>query len=149
MKAEYKITGFKLCTQCKETKSTDQFYARTDNPGCLMSACKSCRVIKQLYLDARSRAKKKNLEFNLTREWVREKTTPMICSTTGMKLTLQCDSTGRRTFNRPSIDRIDNAKGYTQDNCRIVSVIYNYAKNDWTDELVMLMAKSLVERGNN
>ena len=47
---------------------------------------------------------------------------------------------------KPSIDRIDNSQGYTKNNCRVVSVIYNKAKSDYKDEDVLKMARALVER---
>lgn len=38
-----------------------------------------------------------------------------------------------------------SGRGYTKDNCRIVSVIYNKAKSDYRDEDVIKMAKALLE----
>lgn len=36
----------------------------------------------------------------------------------------------------PSIDRRDNNKGYTEDNCRVVCYWYNMAKGPWEEERV-------------
>lgn len=40
-----------------------------------------------------------------------------------------------------SIDRIDNTKGYIKGNIRFVSLIYNYAKNIFSDEQVIDFCK--------
>jgi hypothetical protein len=37
----------------------------------------------------------------------------------------------------PSIDRIDNNKGYTMDNIQIVSMAYNQMKNIYSEESIM------------
>ena len=42
-----------------------------------------------------------------------------------------------------SLDRIDPKKGYTKNNCQIVSVIYNKAKGDGCATDVFLMAQYL------
>ena len=43
----------------------------------------------------------------------------------------------------PVPDRIDSSKPYTKDNVQWVCNVYNSAKNNWTDEEVMEMAKAL------
>lgn len=42
---------------------------------------------------------------------------------------------------KPSVDRIDNSKGYLIDNIRIVWMIENYCKNTFTDEQVIEFCK--------
>jgi len=46
---------------------------------------------------------------------------------------------------RPSIDRIDPMKGYTQDNVQVVAAIYNYGKNKWDDNTIMDFILKLAE----
>jgi len=94
----------------------------------------------------RNRAKKKQLEHNLDREWVYEKLKPMICNVTNIPLTLEKYENRKYHANpfNPSIDRIDSSKGYTKDNCRIVCFIYNMAKCDYDDSIVLKMAQALV-----
>ena len=41
--------------------------------------------------------------------------------------------TGRSPF-QPSLDRIDGRRGYTKDNVRVVWLIENYARNNFSDE---------------
>lgn len=40
------------------------------------------------------------------------------------------------SLNLPSIDRIDNNKGYTMDNIRIVTMAYNQMKNRYSERFV-------------
>lgn len=99
----------------------------------------------KMLTSAKGRAKKRGLIFTITREWVIEHLMPMKCEATGSPLTLETDNTVQHTAFKPSIDRIDNCKGYTTDNSRIVCVIFNKAKSDYTDENVFTMAQNMVE----
>ena len=81
----------------------------------------------------RCRARKKGLEFTLTKEDFAKLLEPMVCSVTGVKLIFALDK-GPCT---PTIDRIDNSKGYIPGNVRLVSWIYNRAKSSSTDEEVL------------
>jgi len=56
-----------------------------------------------------------------------------ICVYTKMKLRLPEWDLQKDIFTA-SIDRIDSNKGYIKDNCQIVSVMANLAKNDFSDE---------------
>ena len=47
-------------------------------------------------------------------------------------------------MNLASIDRIDNDLGYIEGNVRFVSVMYNYARNNFTDEQVLQFAQAVV-----
>ena len=93
---------------------------------------------------ARNRAKKMNLPFDLTIEWY-EKEFEKGCAITGLKL----DPNGSKTPWTVHVDRIIPALGYVMSNCRLVCACYNLAKKNWTDEDILLMAKSLVIKSNN
>jgi hypothetical protein len=73
----------------------------------------------------------------------------MKCEATGIDLVLEVDQTVEHSAFRPSVDRIDNKKGYTKENCRITSVIFNKAKCDYNDDDVIKMAQGLVQKVNN
>lgn len=107
--------------------------------------CTLAGMATSLLCNARDRAKRGHLEINIDRQWVIEHLLPLRCEATGVELVLERDENVTHTAFRPSIDRIDNRKGYTKDNCRIVSVIYNKAKSDYNDEDVLRMAQALVE----
>lgn len=81
----------------------------------------------------KQRAKVRNMEYSLTINKVIELLRPLKCKITNIKLEL-----GEFNYNpyAPSIDRIDNSLGYTDDNIQIVCVIYNFCKNEFTDKQV-------------
>ncbi len=56
------------------------------------------------------------------------------CSITGRQFSDEPSTTSRRRPLMPSIDRIDNAEGYTLGNIRIVTVIANMARSDFSDD---------------
>lgn len=66
------------------------------------------------------------------------------CAVTGMPFALEVVS-GRKPY-APSIDRIDCAKGYTPDNCRVVCLAVNYAMNVWGEAVFRRMLTGLRER---
>ena len=69
----------------------------------------------------RSRANKKNLDFDLNIDWMR-KNRVTICPILKTKLIyVKGAGISLPPENTPSIDRIDPDRGYTQDNCRIIS----------------------------
>lgn len=43
----------------------------------------------------------------------------------------------------PSIDRIDNSRGYEPDNVRLVCLIVNLARNNFGDEALLEMARAV------
>jgi hypothetical protein len=81
---------------------------------------------------ARQRAKMKGLEFDLTKEDI---VIPEYCPVLGIKLEATV-GTGRRNLDElessPSIDRVDNSRGYTRDNIMVISLRANNLKKDAT-----------------
>jgi len=87
--------------------------------------------------------------FNLTLDWVRKQLEEGKCAVTGISFQFPDyapGTRGKRAAWTPSVDRIDNTKGYTTDNCRLVVWIYNLAKNNYADEDVAHLAQSLISR---
>lgn len=85
---------------------------------------------------AKSRAKKKGLEFDLDVEWIRERLRPLICEATGFTLHVGSSKDFRTEPLQPTLDKRDPKLGYTKANTRIVCWWYNAMKQDWTDEIV-------------
>lgn len=56
-----------------------------------------------------------------------------LCVYTKIKLKLPTWN-GKKEINTASVDRIDPLKSYTKENCQIISIMANYAKNNFSDE---------------
>lgn len=65
------------------------------------------------------------------------------CARTGIQFELTAGE-GRKPF-APSVDRIDNSRGYEPGNIQIVIWMYNIAKNKFTDADVLAFATATVE----
>ena len=76
--------------------------------------------------------------FNLTIAWLTKKIKAGRCEVTGLPF-----DTAKKIFN-PSIDRIDSAIGYVEDNCRLVCWGYNSMKLDNTDADALKLAIAIV-----
>lgn len=98
---------------------------------------------KNLMVKMQARARRYGRECSITEEQFMALFEPMQCAVTGMPLSW---TDGERSPWAPSVDRIDSSAGYTLANTRVVSVMYNLAKSEWTDEHVMEMARWLVTR---
>jgi hypothetical protein len=94
----------------------------------------------------RARAGKMGCGFDLTHEWLAQRLEAGACEVTDIPLELSKPPGSRFHPWAPSVDRIDCKLGYTQDNCRVVCWIYNMAKSEWTDDVVMTFAKALAAR---
>lgn len=82
-----------------------------------------------LWSGARKRAIDNGLEFNIT---VDDIVFPNICPILSIPIIIDCGH--GNNWNSPSIDRIDNTKGYTKDNIVIISHKANNLKNDASNE---------------
>ena len=128
----------KKCNKCRAVLN-DANWTRS-NRACCNYICKPCRAkylsqreVKsgsrvgahysdprgQTLTNARYRAKKKGLEFSLTYETCPP--LPTHCPVLGVKLEYGGGNTSEAKSNSPSLDRIDNTKGYTPDNVIWVS----------------------------
>lgn len=144
------------CRTCGEVKSFSDFWKQLDNRTGLQGECKICMkarrrrfyrrnahaqmVSREKYRranpvwlmvnNAKSRAKKRGMEFDLK---VSDVVIPELCPVLGIKLIVRGKKSGVGHLckdNSPSIDRVDNAKGYTRNNILIVSFKANRLKAD-------------------
>jgi len=93
-------------------------------------------TISHLRNNAQTRAKKKNVEFDLPFQdllnlWNKQNG---LCALSGQIMTHTKLGGGRRTPNAASIDRIVPALGYTISNVRFVCIRVNEMKSDGSDE---------------
>jgi len=98
-----------------------------------------------LLKSARRRAKRYDMPFSLTKDWVQIKLLTGNCELTGIEF--DSESAGISPFS-PSLDRIKPELGYTEENCRVVCWVLNAAMNNWGLEPVLKMASALLERKN-
>lgn len=135
----------KKCPMCQRTKPFHLFAATTLNksglaPYCLSCVRKSHRDLRRadigpyLVRSARSRAKKSGIKFNLRRG---DLIVPTHCPALGTPLVI---GDGVMTRNSPTIDRIDNRKGYVRGNVIVVSYLANAIKTDATPEQIRKVA---------
>lgn len=94
----------------------------------MSSYCKSCQATRNIWSSAKQRARNRGMDFNIELADVR--LVPNYCPILGIKL----ERGNGDKDNSPSLDRIDNSKGYTKDNIIIVSMRANRIKNDATLE---------------
>lgn len=137
------------CASCGENKSTHNDFYKNNKATCkrcILNERRSKKQLDRLYLiasligGAKHRAKAKGLDFNLTPDDIH---IPSHCPVLGLEL-----ATKSITFqdsyippNSPTLDRIDNSKGYTPDNVCVISWRANKLKSDSTpDELRRILA---------
>jgi hypothetical protein len=90
---------------------------------------------KEILRAARSNAKARGLDFNLTEEDVH---VPAMCPILNIPLIIM---EGKRTDNSPSIDRINNNFGYIRGNIMIISWRANRIKGAATADELMAIAR--------
>ncbi len=127
----------KKCNTCLQQKEESEFYFNASYQKSFY-CCKQCtrerttqwqnnNVEKFLWLSAKNRAKKNGIEFELeVSDIVIPKTCPVL------NIPIMREKGNYRTG--PSIDRINNKKGYYKDNIVIISNRANRIKSDLTIE---------------
>jgi archaellum component FlaC len=92
---------------------------------------------KVMLIHARSRAKQKDLDFNIDYSDI---IVPEFCPLLGIKLEI---GNGKAHEASPTIDRLDNNKGYVKGNVLVVSYKANSAKSNLTLEELELLINNL------
>ena len=142
-----------VCPSCKQLLAQNKFsyIVKNDPSQGIRPLCKSCSAKRaevekerrknnwkykpslHMLNNSKQRAKARGIEHTLLLEDI---IIPDICPVLGIYL-----ETGDRKnhYNAPSIDRVDNTKGYTKDNIMVISARANLLKKDATiDELIMI-----------
>lgn len=106
-------------------------------------------TFKMLHIGAKTRAKKKGIPYNIDDVFLQQmsETQGDKCLLTGIPFELSSDKGFAFRPYAPSVDRKDNARGYTPDNVQLVCVIVNKAKNEYPqsmfDEMCTARARQL------
>jgi hypothetical protein len=104
-------------------------------------------IIRMRVTDAKKRAFKKNLDFNIDVEYLIKKLieTNYMCPYLGVKFEK------RNSDYVLSIDRIDPTKGYVKGNIEITSRLANTMKNKATNSQLMIFAENIlkIKKENN
>ena len=160
-----------LCHYCKQYKPIECFSANGGNSTTRnnrRSICNECNTKRQKYHDlslsseeklkkclrfrflgAKDRARRNNLEFNLTLDYIiylwNQQKGKCALSNINMTYTLK----EGRTPTNVSIDKIDRTKGYTMDNIQLVCMSCNQMKNDLSEEELYNFCKAIVNKYEN
>lgn len=99
---------------------------------------------RDLVRHARFRAHKKGLDFDLMNHIseLQARIDAGECEISGLPFNLG----GGRTWDSPSIDRIDPTKGYTLNNVRVVCHAVNSAMGDWGEARMLQIARAIMNR---
>jgi hypothetical protein len=139
----------KRCSKCKIEKPLSDFSPRRKAKDGLNGHCKKCvheknRKWKRLnpvdyycsmmLAQAKRRAAQNNREFDLTLEDIRSQFVAT-CPVLGLPLRWEYGHGQGKDYS-PSLDRFDNARGYTKDNVYIISARANSLKSCMTKEEV-------------
>lgn len=146
-----KKEAMKICDECNQLLPRGQFskldkYGHPDSPR--KSTCKKCsHKLKERERRARSwrddakqtminncrqRSKAKGMECTITKEDI---DIPESCPVLGIPL----KKGGNFLGNSPSVDRVDNTKGYIPGNVQVISYRANAIKSDATKEELALV----------
>ena len=112
----------------KEIESRSKRKAREENP------------IQNIFWAARTRSKKIGMEFSIE---LKDLDMPLFCPLLGIPIYIVY---GRRNANSPSIDRIDNTKGYIKGNVWVISWRANDLKKNATLEELEMITKNLASK---
>ena len=164
----------KSCKTCQRVLPLDEFYCKNVKNGKAYydSSCTTCtkkasnrnyrkRVeanpkltrMKLLLNSAAARAKEQGLEFSLSLEWLASRnleTCPILKKSFAWKADVTDPSKyggKNKKINpmAPSIDRLDSTKGYTPENCWVISRRMNAIKNDSHYRELYLLARAVCD----
>ena len=166
------IADYKLCSDCEQWLHLDNFHKNRAQRDGFSNGCKSCMSERKkqqyrskpqtaieygktyrssligasnsLLYSARVRAKKRNIECSLSREWIKSKLQAGICERSGIPFNMNANE-GKKPF-APSLDKVDNNEGYNFANTAVVCDAYNRGKGPYPDIDFIAMCCAVAER---
>lgn len=121
--------GYEVTSTHRECTSCGTMFEITSK----MTLCKACNCSRvksltpewKMHQRAKQRCKASGREFTISVEDIK---IPEVCPILGIKLNMNSGRSGAYT-NSPSLDRIDNRRGYTPDNIQVISQKANAMKH--------------------
>ena len=98
-----------------------------------------------LLKNAKDRAKRQGVPYELDLDFVLERLRFGKCEITGLEFELSLSKKYKANPLGPSLDRIIPSKGYTKENVRMVCFGINVMHHDWSDDLMLRFAEKIVE----
>lgn len=135
----------KTCSTCKQDKPLTEFSKHRKQADGFNYQCKKCVKISQYKKRGinlayhKSRAKRRGLEFNITNE---DLFLPTHCPILNIELDYFNETP---TNNSPSVDRIDNSKGYIKGNVIVMSRLANAMKSNADYEQLKLFTQNILK----
>lgn len=129
------------CRECRTQQSNERKKNYSDE-------CALLKILQMRFLAAKDRAKKKNLPFTITKEYLKELWDKQDgkCAISGVKMTYkQCNG---RTPKNVSIDQINHKKGYIPENIQLVCMAINQMKSDLEIEELYDFCEAILETKN-
>lgn len=126
------------CRNCK-TKRTNELKKEYSEDVALL------KVLQMRFLAARDRSKRKNIPFNITKDYLKELWDKQNgkCAISGIKMTFeQCNG---RTPTNVSIDQINHNDGYTINNIQLVCMAVNQMKSDLLIDDLYKFCEAIIE----
>ena len=114
----------------RELGALERFYEDFDSE---VEARKMVTCLRTLVSGSKKRASKMGLDFNIDIKYIMALYEGK-CEISGIPLELMTNKKYSKQPFKPSLDRINNNKGYVKGNIRIVCTMVNFAKNVWSDE---------------
>lgn len=158
---------YKDCVVCKNTNQSKKFRIRLDGKfRRRRNNCMPCASIEskeryennkeeitqanniyrknnykdRMFCQSRATARRKGLEFNITREDI---VLPKFCKYLGVELTKEVGN--GVVWTNYSVDRIDSSKGYIKGNIEVISRKANSMKNMATQDELITFAKNILK----
>ena len=101
-----------------------------------------------LFRVAKDRAKKRGVEFSIS---VEDVVVPPVCPVLDMDLVCGFGTANRSggNWNSPSLDRIDNTKGYVKGNVQVISHLANSMKSVATEQQLLKFSEWVIKTYGN
>lgn len=148
-KDKHKASGYRsACKKCSSLefqnfRNSDAYQARLEKVKTGRKTKKNIDPVSvwvhDVFHNAKYRSKKNGIEFSITKKWV-ALSVVKFCPLLQIELNY---GASKSSDSSASIDRVDSSKGYTPENCKIISFKANRIKNNATLQDIQMLAKNL------